>query len=229
MLKGCAVKCKKSPSTDTLQCSFDCNLAASAKKPENQRKYLHPIVAVLRPILNSLRQLRDEWMTNNGNTGQIPGYSAASVPATVTVLTANQLCCLLCLGKQPAATRCALVGAKHTQMVTETQWTIRTGWRFQKGWTNTSQWDGYNVCSLKTKKSHFLARKMKVMCFFCYYQFFTADILKMCGNITGVTGFAEYPRCANYGKYLLMKRGEERAENTQNALRQELANNAATA
>lgn len=135
-------------------------------------KYLHPIVAVLRPILNSLRQLRDEWMTNNGNTGQIPGYSAASVPATVTVLTANQLCCLLCLGKQPAATRCALVGAKHTQMVTETQWTIRTGWRFQKGWTNTSQWDGYNVCSLKTKKSNFMARKMKVMCFFLLLSVF---------------------------------------------------------
>lgn len=90
-------------------------------------------------------------MTNNGNTGQIPSCSAASVPATVTVLTANQLCCFLCLGKQPAATRCALVGAKHTQMVTETQWTIRTGWPFHKGWTNTSQWDGYNVCLLKTK------------------------------------------------------------------------------
>lgn len=171
VLKGCAVKCKKSPSTDTLQCSFDFNLVASAKKPENQIKYLHPVEAVLRPIPNSLRQLRDEWMTNNGNTGQIPGYSAASLPATVTVLTANQLCCLLCLGKQPAATRCALVGAKHTQMVTETQWTIRTGWRFQKGWTNTSQWDGYNVCPLKTKKSHFMARKMKVMCFFVIISF----------------------------------------------------------
>lgn len=147
----------------TLRCSFHLKLGASAKKLKNQIKYLHPITAMLRLILNSLHQLRDEWTNNNGHTGQIPGYSASSVPTTVTVLTANQLCCLLCLGKQPAATWCALVGAKHTQMVTETQWTIRTGWRFQKGWT--SQWDGYNVCSLKTK-SHLMARKMKVVSFF---------------------------------------------------------------
>lgn len=82
---------------------------------------------------------------------------------------------------------------------------------------------------IKNKKVPFHGQKNEGDVFFCYYQFFTADVLKMCGNITGVTGFAEYPRCTNYGKYLLMKRGEERAENTQNALRQELANNAATA
>lgn len=135
-------------------CSVPFTLTLLLEKLENQVKYLHPIIDMLRLILNSLRQLRHEWMTNNGHTGQIPGYSAASVPATVTVLTANQLCCLLCRGKQPAATWCALVGAKHTQMVTETQWTIRTGSRFQKGWTNTSQWDGYNVCLQQTYRKY---------------------------------------------------------------------------
>lgn len=114
-------------------------------------------------------------MTNNGYTGQSPRYSAASVPATVTMLTANQLCCFLCLGKQPAATRCALVGAKHTQMVMETQWTIRTGWRFHKGWTNTSQCDGYNVCLLKPKVKFHSQKNEGEVFFFSLYQFFTAD------------------------------------------------------
>lgn len=167
-------KKKKSPPALTL-CSIAVFLWPQPyfKKLEKQIKSLHPIVAVLRLILDSLRRLRDEWMTNNGYTGWIPGYSAASVPATVTVLTANQLCCLLCLGKQPAATRCALVGAKHTQMVMETQWTIRTWCRFQKGWTNTSQWDGYSVYSLKTKKSPIGQKKEG---FFFYYQSFTAEV-----------------------------------------------------